>query len=118
VILIGTGSEVHLALAAAERLETEGVPARVVSLPSWELFEAQPAEYRATVLPPNLRARVTVEAASPMGWLRYATEGGEILGLDHFGASAPGEVALERMGFTVERVVEAAKRVVAARDRP
>ncbi len=118
VILIGTGSEVHLALAAAERLEAEGIPARVVSLPSWELFEAQSAEYRATVLPPNLRARVTVEAAASMGWLRYATEAGEILGLDHFGASAPGEVALERMGFTVERVVEAAKRVVAARGRP
>jgi transketolase len=117
VILIGTGSEVHLALSAAERLEAENLSARVVSLPSWELFEAQPADYRASVLPPAIRARVTIEAASPMGWLRYATDDGEIIGLDHFGASAPGGVLMEKMGLTVERVVEAAKRVAAARGR-
>jgi transketolase len=112
IILIGTGSEVHLALAAADRLAVAGVPARVVSLPSWELFEAQPESYRASVLPPELRARVVIEAASPMGWLRYATETGEIIAIDHFGASAPGDVLLRQFGFTVERVIEAAERTL------
>jgi transketolase len=117
VILIGTGSEVHLGLSAADRLEADGISTRVVSLPSWELFEAQPADYRDSVLPPAIRARVTIEAASPMGWLRYATDDGEIIALDRFGASAPGPVVMEKLGLTVDRVVEAAKRVAAARGR-
>jgi len=112
VILIGTGSEVHLALGAAERLQVEGIAARIISLPSWELFELQPPEYRESVLPRAVRARVSIEAGSALGWLRYATEDGEVLAIDRFGASAPGEVLFERYGFTVDRVVEAARVVV------
>ncbi|PTQ55003.1 MAG: Transketolase [Hydrogenibacillus schlegelii] len=109
VIFIATGSEVALARQAAERLFGEGVGVRVVSLPCWELFEAQPDDYRRAVLPPEVRARVTVEMASPFGWERYAGEAGVIVGIDRFGASAPGEVLVERFGFTAERLVAAAR---------
>jgi len=113
VALIATGSEVGLALAARERLAAAGVRARVVSLPSLERFEAQDADYRASVLPPSLRARVVVEAASSFGWHRYAGEQGEIVAIDRFGASAPGDVVLRKFGFTAERVAEAAQRTLA-----
>jgi len=113
VILIATGSEVSLALAAHERLVKEGIRSRVVSMPSWELFEAQPSAYRDAVLPPAVRARVSVEAASPLGWERYVGPEGAIIGLNRFGASAPGPIVMRELGFTVDRVVETAKTVLA-----
>lgn len=114
VILIATGSEVAVALKARERLEAEGIPTRVVSLPSWELFEAQPREYREMVLPPEVTARVAVEAGVTMGWERYVGTAGAVVGLDRFGASAPGEVLMEQFGFTAENVAGVARRVLGA----
>ena len=104
LILIATGSEVALVLAAAEELAKWGGRARVVSLPSWELFEEQSQEYRDTVLPPTISKRLVIEAASPFGWERYCGCDGEIVGVAGFGASAPGEVVLREYGFTVENV--------------
>jgi transketolase len=112
VILIGTGSELSLALEAAVRLEAEGIVAQVVSLPSWELFDRQPEDYRREVLPPDITARVAVEAGSRLGWERYVGGQGRVIGLDHFGASAPYKVLYEKFGITVERVVEAALEVL------
>ncbi|MCS7216531.1 MAG: transketolase [Candidatus Bipolaricaulota bacterium] len=114
VILIGTGSEVALALEAGRKLAEEGVNARVVALPSFELFLAQPEEYREAVLPKGVRARVAVEAGCPLGWERFVGLDGAVVGLSRFGASAPGPVALEKLGITVEAVVRAARRVLAA----
>ncbi len=113
LILIGTGSEVHVALEAARLLEAEGIPARVVSMPSWELFEAQEPAYREWVLPPRLTARVAVEAASTFGWERYVGTRGRVVGIDRFGASAPAEVLAEKFGFTAENVARAAREVLA-----
>ena len=113
VILIATGSEVPLVLEAHRRLAGDGIRSRVVSMPSWELFEAQPRTYREAVLPPAVRARVSVEAASPLGWERYVGTEGVIIGLNRFGASAPGAVVMRELGFTVDHVVEAAKAVLA-----
>ncbi|HMA45021.1 MAG TPA: transketolase, partial [Gemmatimonadales bacterium] len=113
LILLATGSEVSLALDAHRQLAGEGIRTRVVSMPSWELFEAQSAEYRDTVLPPAVRARVSVEAGSPFGWDRYVGPAGAIIGVDHFGASAPGPDVMARYGFTVEHVVAAAKAALA-----
>jgi transketolase len=118
VILIGTGSEVHLALAARGLLRDRGVSSRVVSLPSWELFEEQPESYRAEVLPPELEARVSVEAAATLGWERYVGLHGAVIGLDRFGASAPGATALKNLGFTPERVADEAERVLQAASIP
>ena len=112
VILVATGSEVALCLAARDELQSGGTKVRVVSLPSFELFEAQDAQYRESVLPASVTARVTVEAGATLGWERYAGDGGEIIGLDDFGASAPGDVVMKEFGFTVERVVEAARRAL------
>jgi len=112
LILIGTGSEVALALAARERLQGEGVPTRVVSMPSWELFEAQPAEYRAEVLPASVKARISIEAGVTLGWSKYVGDAGASIGLDRYGASAPGEILLERFGFTVDEVVRRAKDIL------
>jgi transketolase len=109
VILMGTGSEVGLCVSAFEQLKAEGVRARVVSMPSWELFEQQPQEYRDSVLPPSVTARVAVEQASTMGWARYAGTTGEICGMKTFGASAPLKVLQEEFGFTKDNVVAAAK---------
>jgi transketolase len=114
-ILLATGSELHLALEAAQRLAD--IPVRVVSLPSWELFRKQPESYRDTVLPPSVRARVSIEAAARMGWREWVTEDGEIIGLDHFGASAPGERIFQEFGFTVDAAVAAVRRVL-ARTKP
>ncbi len=108
IILIASGSEVHLALEASQRLEAEGVKVRVVSMPSWELFDKQPKEYRQEVLPPDIPVRIAVEAGSPQGWHRYLGGMGDVVGLDHFGASAPAKVLYERFGITVDRVVEKA----------
>ena len=102
----------HVALAAAEQLYRENILTRVVSLPSWELFEAQPKSYRDQVLPPSIRARVSIEAASTFGWLRYVTEAGESIGIDHFGTSAPGNTLLTEFGFTPDCAVDAVKRVL------
>ncbi len=112
VILIATGSEVSLALEAHERLATEQIRSRVVSMPSWELFEAQPKSYRDEVLPPAIRARVSIEAASPFGWERYVGLDGAIIGINRFGASAPGPIVMHELGFTAENVVAAAKAVI------
>jgi len=110
VILIGTGSELHLAVAARDRLNERGVRARVVSLPSWELFDEQPAEYREQVLPSSVTARVAVEAGCAQGWHRYVGAGGAVLSVERFGASAPGEVVLREYGFTVDNVCRLALR--------
>jgi transketolase len=112
VILIGTGSEVHIAVEAHDLLAKEGIAARVVSMPSWELFEDQPAAYRDTVLPPTVTARVAIEAGATLGWPRYVGTVGEAIGLDRFGASAPYEQIYEHLGLTAEKMVEAAKRVI------
>lgn len=104
VILIATGSEVHLALEAQEALRKKNIKARVVSMPCWELFDEQPQEYRDTVLPSHVKARLAIEAASPQGWRRFVGDAGEVLGINHFGASAPGKVVMEKYGFTVENV--------------
>jgi transketolase len=105
-IVIATGSEVHVALAAARQLAEENVRARVVSLPSWELFEQQPREYREAVLPPAIRARVGIEAASAFGWLRYVTDDGAMLAMEGFGASAPGDRLFQEFKFTPARAAE------------
>jgi len=109
LILIASGSEVGLALEAQEALEAEGTPARVVSMPSWYLFGQQDQAYRDGVLPPDVRARVAVEAGSTFGWARWIGDAGVAVGIDHFGASAPAETLYERFGVTREEVVSAAR---------
>jgi len=104
LLLIASGSEVSLVLAAQEQLQTQGVRARVISMPSWELFDAQPQEYRETLLPTTVRARLAVEAGSPQGWSRYVGDHGDVLGVVDFGASEHGEVVMREYGFTVENV--------------
>ncbi|NCR06991.1 MAG: transketolase [Microcystis aeruginosa LG13-11] len=109
VILIGTGGELYLCDKAAAVLKEAGIKARVVSMPCWELFEEQSAEYKESVLPKAVKKRLAVEAGSTMGWHRYITDEGDVLGVDTFGASAPGGVILEKFGFTVDNVVAKAK---------
>jgi transketolase len=109
VLLIGSGSEVPLCVAAYEKLIAEGIEARVISMPSWELFEQQNEAYRESVLPPAVSARVAVEAASPLGWERYVGTCGAILGMTSFGLSAPAKAVAARFGFDTEHVVAAAK---------
>jgi transketolase len=109
VILIGTGSEVSLCVAARDLLAKDKIKARVVSMPCRELFDAQDETYRNTVLPPEITARVTVEEASPIGWHRYAGSRGVVLSMDTFGLSAPLDVVSKHFGFTPERVAAAAK---------
>jgi len=118
VILIGTGGELHLCVEARERLTAEGVRARVVSMPSWELFEAQDAAYREAVLPSAISARVAVEAASPLGWDRYVGPGGAVIAMRTFGASAPIDALLAYFGFTTDHVVQAAKAQIASAGSP
>jgi len=112
ILLMASGSEVHLVLAARQQLAEEGVQARVVSMPSWELFEAMPAAYRDEVLPAEVTARLAVEAALPMGWERYVGDPANIIGVNGFGASAPGPVLQEKFGFTVDNVVQRARKIV------
>ncbi|WP_158881168.1 transketolase [Rhodanobacter sp. L36] len=109
VILIATGSEVSLIVEAADKLRADGVAVRCVSMPSWELFDAQPRAYQDDVLPPGITARLAVEMASPQGWKRYTGDRGDVLGIDHFGASAPADKLQEEFGFTVDNVVKRAK---------
>ncbi|HIC62948.1 MAG TPA: transketolase [Gemmatimonadetes bacterium] len=111
VILIASGSELGIILEARERLEAEGTPTRVVSLPSWYLFGRQEKGYRDSVLPPEISNKVSVEAASTFGWTRWVGASGSSLGLDHFGASAPSDILFEKFGFAVEDVVKAARNV-------
>ena len=104
MILIATGSEVGTAIGAAEILAGKGIKARVVSMPSMELFEEQDKAYRDSVIPPSVKKRVVVEAASPFGWCRYAGDEGIVIGMNRFGASAPYKVLAEKFGFTPEAV--------------
>jgi transketolase len=114
VILMGTGSEVSLCVTAYEQLKSEGIKARVVSMPSWGIFEAQSDEYKKQVLPPSVKARVSVEAASTFGWSQYVGPTGKMIGMHSFGASAPIKDVLKKFGFTTEKVVEAARQAIAS----
>jgi transketolase len=112
LILIGTGSEVSLLMQAQEKLKDAGIHARVVSMPSWELFEKQENAYKEKVFPPNLRKRLAVEAGSPLGWHKYVTDEGDVIGMTTFGESAPAEALFELFGFTVDNVVTRAKALI------
>ena len=112
VVLLATGSEVHLALAARDELAADAISASVVSLPCWELFDRQPVEYRESVIPPGVRARVAVEQASTLGWDRYVGDGGAVVGMHTFGASAPLSQLEQKFGFTPDKVAEVARRCV------
>lgn len=112
VIVIGTGAETGLVLAAVEKLQGEGIAARAVSMPSWELFDQQSRAYRDSVLPPSVGARLAVEAGSPQGWHRHVGDRGDVLGVDRFGASAPGSEMLERYGFTIDNVCARARKLL------
>jgi transketolase len=113
VILMGTGSEVSLCITAYEQLKSEGIKARVVSMPSWDIFEKQSEDYKNQVLPPAVKARVSVEAASTFGWSQYVGPTGKMIGMHRFGASAPIKDLLKKFGFTTEKVVEAAREAIA-----
>ena len=113
LILLATGSEVSLALKAQEALQAAGTPTRVVSFPSWELFEKQPRAYREQVLPPAVKKRVSIEAGSPIGWAKYVTDEGASISMNRFGESAPAEELFAKFGFTVDNVVKQAQRVLA-----
>jgi transketolase len=115
VILIASGSEVSLAVQAHETLVTEGIRSRVVSMPSWDIFDLQPKEYRDTVLPPQVKARVAIEQASTFGWERYVGDAGQIIGMKTFGASAPLKELQRHFGFEPERVVVTAKELLGRR---
>ena len=109
LILMGSGSEVHLLLEAQEKLKQESIYARVISFPSWELFDQQSQEYKQKVLPKNIRKRLAVEAGSPIGWCKYVTDDGDVIGITKFGESAPGDQVMKEYGFSVENVMERAK---------
>jgi transketolase len=108
-IIMATGSEVYLALAAYERLTEEGIAVRVVSMPSWEVFEDQEEAYREEILPSKVKARVGIEAGISMGWYRYVGSAGKVISIQRFGASAPADIIFEKLGFTPEAVVDAVK---------
>jgi transketolase len=112
LILLASGSEVSLALEAREKLQTEGIATRVVSLPCWELFEEQPEDYRNEILPPAVTARLGIEAGIRQGWDRYVGQQGDVVCLDRFGASAPGDVVMKNLGFNVDNVLTQAKRLL------
>ena len=112
IILIGTGSEVSVCLEAKNKLSENGISARVVSMPSWELFEKSPQNYKDDVLPPNVAARIAIEAGISMGWERYVGNANAIIGINRFGASAPGGTVMEKFGFTVENVVDKALEIL------
>jgi transketolase len=111
LVLIGTGSEVSLALSAAKLLAGEGIRARVVSFPSWRIFDEQSAEYKANVLPAGV-PKLAVEAGATLGWWKYVGTGGDVVGLDRFGASAPGPIAMKELGFSPENVAARAKKLL------
>lgn len=109
LLLLATGSEVSLAMEAWKKLVEQGIAARVVSMPSWELFDRQPKDYRDAVLPPSVKARLAIEMAHPMGWAKYVGDAGDVMAIDRFGASAPVGVIVKEFGFTVENVIARAK---------
>ncbi|HXM11350.1 MAG TPA: transketolase C-terminal domain-containing protein [Terriglobales bacterium] len=117
LILVATGSEVQLALQAAPALAKSGTRVRVVSMPSWELFAKQPAEYRDALLPLNTPT-LAIEAGATLGWYKWVGRTGDIIGLDHFGASAPGEIVMAKMGFNVDNVVDRARRLLHRENAP
>ena len=110
---MGTGSEVGLIVAAAERLQQEGIAVRCVSMPSWDLLDALPKAERDAVLLPSVHARLAVEAGATQGWHRYVGDAGDVIGIDRFGASAPGETVLREYGFTIDNVCARAKALLA-----
>lgn len=112
LIIMASGSEVDLALQSAAQLENEGIPVRVVSFPSWEIFDMQSDEYKSTILPNSVRARISIEAGVSLGWSKYVGLDGESIAIDKYGASGPQNILFEKYGFTVENVVEKAKKVV------
>jgi transketolase len=112
VILIATGSEVSLAVDAHEALTKDGIKSRVVSMPSWEIFDHQPQAYRDSVLPPPVKARVAIEQASTLGWDRYVGEGGRVIGMKTFGASAPLKELMKQFGFEPDKVCAVAKQLL------
>ena len=112
LMLLATGSEVSLALEARQKLQQDGVPTRVVSMPCWELFEEQAADYREEILPSSVQARLAIEAGVRQGWDRYVGAQGDVICLDRFGASAPGDVALKNLGFNVENVIEHSRKLL------
>ena len=112
IILISTGSEVHLCVEAADKLRAEGKKVRVVSMPSWEVFEEQDAAYQESVLPAAVTKRLSVEAGTTFGWGRYVWNENNAIGINRFGASAPGGLAMKKFGFTVENVVAKAKEIL------
>ena len=111
-IIIATGSEVQLALAAREQLAGQGIQVRVVSMPSWELFEKQDQAYKDSVLLPDVKARLAVEMGATLGWHRYTGDSGAVMGIDRFGASAPASIIIKEYGFTVENVVSKVKELL------
>ncbi|MBO0719450.1 MAG: transketolase [Blastocatellia bacterium] len=111
-ILIATGSEISIAVEAQDKLAAEGIGARVVSLPSWGIFDKQPRSYRDEVLPPKVTARLAIEAGVTLGWCRYVGDKGDVIGLDHYGASSPYQVAMEKFGFTAENAVARVKALI------
>ncbi len=115
LILIATGSEVSLALQAQLRLESEGLSTRVVSMPSWEIFQMQPSYYRDTVLPRSIKARLSIEALSTFGWEKWVGDEGDMIGMYSFGVSAPGNVAMEKLGFSVDNIVQKARNLAQRR---
>jgi transketolase len=112
IILIASGSEVPLAVEAREQLAQQGIRVRLVSMPSWELFEQQPQVYREAVLPPSVPRRLAIEAGVPQGWRDYVGPEGDIIGLTRFGASAPGPVAMDKLGFNAPNVVARALKLL------
>jgi len=114
VILIATGSEVHIAMEASQRLDEQGIGVRVVSMPSWELFDKQPEDYRNHVLPPESKTRIAIEAGISQGWHRYVGQMGDMVCIDHFGSSAPSNILYEKFGITADRVVEKALALISA----
>jgi len=113
VLLLASGSEVSVALTASEKLAAEGIAAQVISMPCWELFDKQSQDYKDSVIPPAVKARVGIEAAVEQGWHKYLGEKGQFVGMSSFGASAPGKVCFEKFGITAANVVEAAKKSLA-----
>jgi len=116
IILIATGSEVHLIMQAQEVLKKENINARVVSMPSWNLFDEQSSAYREKVFPKKIRKRLAVEAGSPVGWMKYTTDDGDVIGIEKFGESAPAEEIFKEYGFTVENVVKRARILLSKQD--
>jgi transketolase len=112
IILMATGSEVSLIVAVGQQLAQHQIKVRIVSLPSWELFETQPRSYRDSVLPPSVGARLAVEAGATQGWRKYVGDDGDVIGMDHFGASAPGNVLMRQYGFTVDDVYARAMKLI------